>query len=156
MTVNTAAGSRLFIGTTAGDSNNTLADYEADSYVEVGEVEDLGQFGDQSQTITFATLKDGRVRKFKGPRDAGDMAVVCGADSSDDGQAAAIAAEATPFAYNIKVMLNDALTISGTPTTIYFRAKVMSKRRNVGNVSNVVKYDFTLAVDSALTEVAAT
>lgn len=154
MTVNTAGGSRLFIGTTLDAT--TLVEFQGDSYIEVGEVEDAGQVGDESAPITFTTLKDGRVRKFKGPRDAGTMTVVCGADSSDEGQAAMIAAEGTIFDYNFMVTLNDMLTLNGDPTTLFFRAKVMGKRRNIGNVSNVVKYNFNLGVDSAILEVAAT
>lgn len=154
MTINTAGGVRLFIG--SAPASATLPDFEADSYVEIGEVEDAGQVGDESAQITFTSLKDSRVRKLKGPRDAGTMTVVCGADTTDEGQDALIAAEATVFDYNFKVMLNDQLTLSGVPTTLYFAAKVMSKRRNIGNVSNVVRYTFNLGVNSAIFEVNAT
>lgn len=154
MGINTAGGSRLFIGTTAGTAS--LPDFEADSYIEVEEVEDAGQVGDESAAVNFTALKDGRVQKLKGPRDAGTMAVICGDLASDPGQDAMIAAEAQPFDYNFKVMLNDALTLSGTPTILYFKAKVMSQRRNIGNVTNVVKRAFNLGVNSAIFEVAAT
>lgn len=154
MTINTAGGSRFFIGTTV--PADTLVEFEADSYIEVGEVEDLGELGDEAEQITFTALKDGRVRKLKGPRDAGTMAVVCGADSSDEGQVAMIAAEASPLDFNFMVLLNDQLTISGTPTTLFYRGKVMSKRRNIGNVSNVVRYNFNVGVNSAVLEVAPT
>lgn len=154
MGINTAGGSRLFIGTTAPATD--AASFEADSYVEIEEVEDAGQVGDESQAVNFTALKDGRVQKLKGPRDAGTMAVVCGDSAGDPGQDALIAAEAQPFDYNFKVMLNDALTLSGTPTILYFRGKVMSQRRNIGNVTNVVKRSFNLGVNSAITEIAAT
>ena len=154
MTINTAGGSRFFIGTTAPADD--LAEFEADSYIEVGEVEDLGELGDEAEQITFTALKDGRVRKLKGPRDAGTMAIVCGADSSDEGQAAMIEAEASPLDFNFMVILNDQLTLSGTPTTLFYRGKVMSKRRNIGNVSNVVRYNFNVGVNSAVLEVQAT
>lgn len=154
MGVNTAAGSRLFIGTTAPATDE--ASFEADSYIEVEEVEDAGQVGDESAAVNFTALKDSRVQKFKGPRDAGTMAVVCGDSAGDPGQDAMIAAEGTKFDYNFKVMLNDALTLSGTPTILYFRAKVMSQRRNIGQVNNVVKRAFNLGVNSAIVEVAAT
>jgi hypothetical protein len=154
MTINTAGGVKFYIGTTAAAA--TIGEFEADSYVEVGEVEDAGQVGDESAEITFTALSDGRTRKLKGPRDAGTMAVVCGADSSDDGQAAMIEAEASPLDFNFRVQLNDQLTISGDPTFIYFRGKVMSKRRNIGNVSNVVRYNFNVGVNSEVLETAAT
>lgn len=154
MTVNTAGGSRFFIGTT-GDAESLL-DYEADSYIEVGEVEDMGQLGDESAEITFTALSDARVRKFKGARDAGTMAIVCGSDTSDAGQDAMVTAEASSFDYNFKVMLNDQVTIGGTPTVQYFSGKVMSKRRNIGNVGNVVRYNFNVGVNTVILEVPAT
>src|ERR1044072_4712691 len=145
MTVNTAGGATLYIGTSAIPANiddltdmQALAEFQADSYIEVGEIEDLGDFGDESEAITFTALKNSRTRKFKGPRDAGTMAIVVGDDPTDDGQAAMVAAEAQPLDYNFKVVLNDKLTLGGTPSESYFYGKVMSKRKNVGNVSNVV------------------
>jgi hypothetical protein len=154
MTINTAGGVRVFIGTTAPAAD--VAEFEQDSYIEVGEVEDAGEVGDEAEQITFTALKDGRVRKLKGPKDAGTMAIVCGADTSDEGQNALIAAEATPLNYNFMVILNDQLTINGEPTRIYFRGLVMSKRRNIGNVSNVVRYTFNVGVNTELYEVPAT
>lgn len=154
MTINTAGGVRVFIGTTA--PAESIAEFEQDSYIEVGEVEDAGEVGDEAEQITFTALKDGRVRKLKGPRDAGTMAIVCGADTSDEGQNALIAAEATPLNFNFMVILNDQLTLNGDPTRIYFRGLVMSKRRNIGNVSNVVRYTFNVGVNTELYEVPAT
>jgi hypothetical protein len=154
MTIGTASGSKFFIGTTV--EAETQAEFEADTYIEVGEVEDLGEIGDQSEQVTFTALSDGRTRKLKGPRDAGTQTVVCGADASDEGQAAMIAAEAQPLNYNIREELNDKLTLGGTPTILYYRGLVMSKRRNIGNASNVVRYNFQVGVNSAIIEVPAT
>lgn len=151
MTVNTAGGSKLYIGTT--QQATSQAAFEGDSYVEVGSIEDMGEIGDESQEIQFTTLADSRTQKFKGPRDAGTMQVVVGDDMTDAGQDAMVAAEASPLNYNFKITLNDPVTTGGTPTVIYFRARVMSKRRNIGNVSNVVRRTFNLGVNSATIEV---
>lgn len=147
----TASGSKFYIGGPGKPAN--LAAFEAESYIEVGEIEDLGQVGDESSEVTFVTLADGRVRKFKGPRDAGTQAIVCGATSSDEGQVAMIAAEGTPLDYAFKYELNDQLTISGTPTIGYYYGKVMGKRRNIGVATNVVRYNFNVGVNSAPIEV---
>lgn len=154
MTVNTAAGSTLAIGTTAAAT--TINEFEADTYQEVGEIEDLGEFGDQAEEINFTALPDRRVRKFKGSFNAGTLTAVCGSDSVDGGQDAMIAAFATDDDYNFRVQLNDKLTTGGTPTVLYFRGKVMSKQRNVGNVSNVVRQTFAVGINSEIFEVAAT
>lgn len=149
MTVNTAGGSKLYIGPPSEPAD--LAAYQAQSYTEVAEVEDMGQVGDESQPITFAALSDSRVRKFKGPKDAGTMAIVVGADLTDAGQDAMEAAEAQPLNYAFRVDLNDKLTLGGTPTMIWFYGQVFSKRFNIGNVSNVVRRNFTIGVNSRLT-----
>ena len=153
MTVNTAALSTLAIGTTT--VANDQADYEADSYTSVGEVEDLGEFGDTAEEITFTSLANRRVRKFKGSFDAGSLSVTCGNDSADAGQAAMLAAFASDNDYNFRVQLNDTPVGGSTPTTLYFSGKVTSKPKNVGNVSNVVRQMFTVGINTEILEVAA-
>lgn len=150
--VNTSGGSKLFIGGPNSNRDSVLADYQADSYVEVGEIEDLGAFGDKSEPITFTSLADGRVRKYKGPRDAGTQTVVVGDDPTDAGQVALEAAEAQNLNYNFYVELNDKLTLSGENSRHYFIAQVMSKERTVGNVSQVVKRNFVLGINSPITD----
>ena len=153
MTVHTAALSTLAIGTTTVANNQ--ADYEADSYAAVGEVEDLGEFGDTAEEITFTSLADRRVRKFKGSFNAGTLTVTVGKDTSDAGQAAMIAAFASDDDYNFRVQLNDTPVGGTTPTTLYFSGKVMSIPNNVGNVSNVVRQMFTVGINTEILEVAA-
>lgn len=151
MTINTASGTKIYIGGT--DEATELADFEADSYVEIGEVEDGGEFGDESEQINFTSLGDGRVRKLKGPRDAGSQNIVVGDDMTDEGQQAMDAAEQTPFDYNFKVEPNDAATLGGTNSVHYFRGKVMSRRRNIGNASNVLRKTYVVGINSAIIEV---
>ena len=154
MTVNTAATTTFSIGTTT--QATTQGEYEADSWTEVGEVEDHGEFGDEAEEITFTALSDRRVRKFKGSFNAGSLTCMCGSDGTDSGQAAMIAAFATDDDYNFRVILNDPVTSGGTPTTLYFKGKVMSKQRNVGNVSNVVRQTFNVGINSEILVIAAT
>lgn len=157
MTINAAAGARLFIGTSAIPTiptdyvdGDVLLEFVADSYIEIGEVEDLGEFGDESETITFTSLADSRTRKLKGPRDAGELTLVVGDDVLDDGQAALEAAERTPLDYNFKVILNDARTLGGENSVHYFYGKVMSKRRNVGQANNVIRRNFAVGINSPI------
>jgi hypothetical protein len=149
--INGASGSKLFIGSPNQNKDSVLADYEADSYTEVGEVEDLGEFGDESAIINFTSLSDGRVRKLKGARDAGTMPVTVGDDMTDEGQAAMEAAEAQNLNYSFYVELNDKLTLAGENSKHYFIGMVTSKRRNVGNASNVVRRVFNVGINSKIT-----
>lgn len=152
MSISTASGAKLFIATVTTEPAN-LAAYQALTWTEVGEVEDLGEFGDESAQVSFTALADARTRKLKGPRDAGSMAIVVGDDMLDDGQIAMEAAESSPLDHNFKVTLNDAITIGGDDSEHYFRGKVFSKRRNVGNASNVVRRNFSVGINSAILSV---
>lgn len=163
MTINTASGARLFIGSTAiptiandfdisdaGQKAAVLAEFEADSYVEVSEIESLGEFGDTAEEIKFTSLANSRTRKLKGPFDAGNVSVTVGDDPSDEGQIAMIAALAQKFDYNFKVISPDALTLGGTGTIEYFYGKVMTKAKNIGNASNVIRRSLTVGINSPI------
>jgi len=154
--INTATGSKIFIGPNVPTSADTVAEFSALTYTEIGLVETLGEFGDESSAVNFASLSDGRQRKAKGIRDAGAIAITVGDDPTDPGQLAMIAAEATPLKYAFKVVLNDQVTEGGTGSTMYFRGLVMSKRLNVGGADNVVRRTFNTGIDSAIYEVPAT
>lgn len=150
--INSAAGARLFIATTSGIPAN-LAAYQLLTWTEVGEVEDMGEFGDESELVQFTALKDARTRKMKGPRDAGTMAIIVGDDMLDDGQIAMEAAEATHLDWPIKVQLNDAITLAGDDSEHYFSGLVVSKRRNVGQANNVVRRNFAVAINTEILSV---
>ncbi|MGE8149809.1 hypothetical protein ACQKP5_00980 [Pseudomonas vancouverensis] len=127
--LNTAAGCRFSIGTKSGADTEAL--YKADVYVEVGEIEDLGEFGDTFSSVTFTSLRDGRVRKYKGTADAGDLTLTVGLDNGDAGQASLKVAhkDRTKGDYNIKITLNDGdpdAVPPVLPTTFYMRGKVMN------------------------------
>jgi len=156
MSVNTSAGASIFIGpATAAEPANAAA-YEGLTWTEIGEVESLGDFGDSSAVINFTSLKDARVRKLKGARDAGDLPLVVGYDAFDVGQLALIAAEATKFGYAFKVVLDDSKDANDTDSTFYFLAKVMGKRLTVGDVSAVTKRAYTLGISTKITEAPST
>lgn len=152
MAITTSAGAKFYIGPV----NNTAEDetaYAALSYVEVGEVETLGEFGDSAQAVTFTSLGDARVRKLKGSFDAGDIALTVANDPADPGQIALVAASKTKFSYAIKVVAADAADENDTDSTFYFRGKVMTRRLNVGGANDVTKRSFTVGIDSEIVEI---
>lgn len=153
MTIASAAGAKAFIGTTV--LATTESAFAADAYVEIGQVEDLGELGDESEAITFASLGDARVRKLKGARDAGTLVLVVGRDPLDPGQIALKAAEKTSFEHNIKIVANDAPDADHTNSVYYFRGLVMSARDNYGQQNNVVRTTFNIGINSAIIEVPA-
>ena len=148
--VNTSSGSKIYIGTTAANG-------ASDSYVEIGEVQNMGDFGRQYEQINYSTLGDRNVRKFKGQRDDGNIELELGRKANDSGQAAMIVAMDSDQDYNFKVTLNDDTDTTGsTPTTFIFKAKVMGYRTNVGGPNQVVGARATLGIKSgSITETAA-
>lgn len=150
MAIASTTGARIFIGPTTAAAD--LAAYQALTYVEIGEVESIGEFGDQASTITFTSLGDARVRKRKGVRDAGDLSVTVANDPHDAGQLAAIAAEKTSFTYAIKVVVADAPDANDTDSTFYFHALVSSARLNVGAANEIVKRVFAMLIDTEIFE----
>lgn len=152
MAIVTASGSKIYIGpSVVKTAADTLAEMAAlTPYTEIGEVQNLGQFGDTANIVNFVSLSDARVRKTKGARDAGTLALVCGRDPLDAGQIAVIAAEASSSEYAFKVVANDEPNATGTPTTYYFRGIVTSKSENYGSADDVVTVTFNVGVNSEL------
>ena len=100
MTIKTSAGITLLIGPAhnvsygedAAGITAAIAALKALDYIEIGEVEDAGEIGDEAGTADFTALGNRRKRKVKGTFDAGSQTVILGEDPKDTGQAALKAA----------------------------------------------------------------
>lgn len=160
MSISTTAGARFFIGPVVNVSTinamtdeNALLFFEAivdGDWEEIFEIEDLGERGDSAEEITFTALNNRRVRKLKGPRDAGTQEIVCGRDPLDDGQQAMIAAEKTDFDYAFKAILADAPDENHSNSIEYMAGMVLGAPTNLGNVSNVTRSTFSVGINTAI------
>jgi hypothetical protein len=153
MTVVTANNATVSIGGALAMADPAQADFEALTFVPVGEVESIGAFGDKANIVNFTSLADGRVRKSKGARDAGNFTVVVGRDPEDSGQAAMTAAQATTFKYGIKIELADAPGPGWTNTIFYLKVIVASANVDVGANDHIVRINYDLGIDSEIVEV---
>lgn len=151
-----ANGTKVYISTAVTAEPADAASYAALTWVEIGDVESLGEFGDDSPILSAMTLQDERVFKAKGARDAGTLAITVLDRPDDAGQLAMIAAEASKFNYPFKVVLPNRVTVGGTDQIEYMIGLVSSKRLNVGDNSNFLRRTFNVAVNSKITSVAAT
>jgi len=151
MAVSTSSGARVYFGTTAAidftSDATAKAAFEGDTYQEVGEVQNLGEFGDESSTVTFQSLGDSRVRNLKGAANAGVLALVVGRDPTDAGQVALRAAQKTRFEYNVKIVLADAEDEDHSDSVFYLRVLVMSDRRTAGSGDDVTTETFNLGIN---------
>lgn len=146
----TATGTKVYIGPSVTNTTDTASEFAALEWTEIGLVESIGEYGDQSSSVTGAVLGDGRQRKAKGARDAGELALTVFHAGDDVGQQALIAAEATYNNYAFKVVLPNRLNATGTDEIQYFRGLVMSKRLNVGGNDNLVRDTYNTAVNSPI------
>ena len=148
----TASGTQVFIGASVTvQEADSLAEFQAMSaWTEIKNVESVGEFGHQSNDVTFAALGDARTQHAKGARDAGQMTITVAHDPLDVGQAAIEAAEQTNFNYAFKVVLPDAPTAAYGNTVQYFRGLVQSRRKNIGTNDNVIRNTYNVGVNSEL------
>jgi len=163
MAIHINAGSKIYISqtTVTPDTINAMDDATALSfyegivdYIEIEEVEDMGSVGDSAEDVTFTAVGNRRVRHLKGSFDAGTQTLTCGRDPLDDGQVQLAVAQRTDFDYAFKIELNDARTANHTKSVLYYAGKVMSNPTNLGNVSNVVRREFTVGIGTAVLEIA--
>jgi hypothetical protein len=156
MTIFATNGAKTYIGGTITVPTGDLdqASFAGQVWIEVGETENLGTFGDTAAEITFDSIGANRTRRLKGTRNAGNMELVCGLDYADAGQLALIAAEKTIHDYAFRVVFNDAPP-GGTPSERMFAAKVASAAEAADAANNVVKLNATLWINSNVVRVSA-
>jgi hypothetical protein len=139
MSVQSNAGTKWFIG----PPNSTAAtqnDFEALVYSEVGEVEEVPQFGDVATVIRASVLNDARVKKAVGTKDGQEMTIPYLFDPADTGQADLRDAGVSDTEYAFKVELDDAGSGSpSNPTTFYWRGKLYGEPVVIGTADNFVR-----------------
>lgn len=144
------SGSKLYVGQSLAtkSTNFVVADFNTQSWVEVGFVETIGAFGDEASSVTFDSIGQSRTYKLKGNRNAGDLAVVCAINYTDQGQATLRGAETVPNNYAFKVAFNDMPSGGSTPSLRYFIGLIMTAREQLDGANNVMKLNTTIAINS--------
>jgi hypothetical protein len=147
-------GARIYVSATPltdiEGSADAIGDFSGLTYdSEVGLIESFGEFGRQFDLATFQAVKDGRTYKLKAGFNDGQLQLTVGQDLSDAGQAALKSyAQATDQnTYPFKITLVGA---GASFDTIYFGAKVMSFRTQMGAANAVVKAMVTLEVNTPI------
>jgi len=155
MAEKTAAGAKFYIGP-ANETAVTESEFKLLSYVEVGAVVDIPEFGISYQSVTSDQLGSRLTKMFKGQKSAGAPTIVYDHDADDAGQANIADALDSDSDYAFKITLDDAGTGSpSSPTTFYFRAKVMSSPITIGTANNMVRRSVQIGINSVPVEVPA-
>ncbi len=116
----------------------TVVAFQGLSYTQVGTIENMGEFGRLFETVTFNSISSGRTLKLKGPYNDGQMQLGLGADLSDAGQILfnTYGQAADQNTYPIQIQL-----VGSDPSWafVYFGAKIMSFRFNLGQANSVIR-----------------
>lgn len=112
MDASPSAGTKLYMGGTSAAALLT------DTYVEIGGIESIPEFGRSYNEVTFTPLAERGVQKYKGSFNDGSVTVPLAKDLSNAGQAALYAARDSDFDYNFKVVANDKVAPESFTVTI--------------------------------------
>lgn len=132
MASHTAAGSLLKI-CAAQPATYDAAGYAALSWTTVAEITNFGEFDRVYNLIKHNPVATRGTVKRKGSYDEGQMNLEMALDNDDAGQIIMKAASRSDSDYSIQVY------DSADNQPYYFQAQVMSFRRSIGGVDNIVK-----------------
>ena len=141
MTIQSAAGTTLGISASAPATFNA-AGYNALTFTNIGEITDLGEFGREYNLITHNPIDTRATKKLKGSYNEGQASLTVALDTDDAGQTLCKTASQSDADYYFKVVMQNG-------DKYFYPAKVMSFKRGVGSVDNVVSATINLEITSA-------
>lgn len=148
----TSAGTKLYVSATAPATYNK-AGFEALSWTEVGEITDLGDFGKQYNTVTFAPINSRKTFKRKGSYNEGAISIQAARVGGDAGQTILLAGLDSDDSYSFKIAHNNIATTSGTVQ--YFGGQIMSYTTSgISGPDSIVMANINVEIDGSIVEVA--
>ena len=150
MAVDVSTGT-LFAVVAGEPATHDDAGFAALTWVPVGEVTDLPEYGPDVTVVTHEPLETGITEKHKGFINYGSLAVGLGRDSADAGQA--VLSEAT-----VGATKNDEHSFRVTfpnGSIHYYTGKVFSYTTNAGSANSIVSSTANVEINSTIVEVAA-
>jgi len=133
----TSAGTKLYVSATL-PATYDKAGFTALTWVEVGEISDLGSFGKKYNLVTFNPLGDRKTIKRRGSYNNGTLSLKMAAVPTDGGQV--ILQDADDDSLGFKVV-----TQSGS--TYYFSGQVMGVTLEVGSVDQIMGASCDIEID---------
>lgn len=134
----------------AGTSVLTASDFEALTYTEISQLQDLGEYGDTAEDLTFSLVNDDRLHYRKGSVDGGVLPLVLSYDPDDDGQAALKTASESRSNFAFKIELGGVPGVPPAEEVFYFRGRVLRYRSDVGGPDRVLSINSEIAINSAI------
>lgn len=141
----TTSGTQIFISNTLPATQDETG-YAALTWIEVGEVTDIAEFGRTYEEIITNYLNQRRVAKHKGNYDEGSPAITVTRNTEDGGQQACQTALASDDNSAFKILHQNA-------DVDYFEAKVLSYTQEIGAANKTYNASIQLSIDSDIVPV---
>jgi Lambda phage tail tube protein, TTP len=125
-------------------ADETIAGYEALTWLVVGEVTDIPEFGPAHEVVTHIPLATGITAKYHGAKNNGSITVPMALDVADPGQAIVRSALLNKKRHSFSVTYIDG-------AVDYFQGKVFSFTRGA-NISAVVTASVNIEIETDITE----
>lgn len=119
-----SVGSTLSVVATAPGTYDGTG-FAALTWVPVGEIEDVPEFGASRSSVTFTPLTTGVTQKYGGSTDPGKLTIKFLSNTDDAGQIVLKAGRASTSPISVKIM-------SQNGDVYYFRAIVLSCKLTIG------------------------
>lgn len=146
MVARTSAGTT--IGIDQAPATNDQTGFEALTFVTIGEVTDLGEYGKVYNLVTHNPLGNRQTKKFKGSYNNGSISMQIAINELDLGQIDALAASVSDLSFGFKVTKQNG-------AVDYFSAKVMSFTNSIGSVDNIESGTIQLEIDDDIVPIPA-
>jgi hypothetical protein len=146
----TSTGTKLSV-VAAVPATFTEAGFDALTFVEVGEVTSIPEFGPNVQVVTHEPLATGVTEKYKGFINYGSLALEAAYDDGDAGQGVmsdAVTGATQNDEHSFKIEMQDG-------SVRYFTGKVFSYTENPGAANSMVACSMQLEINSPVLKVAA-
>jgi len=154
-----AKGTKVFIASeTLLPATYDVAGYDELTWLEVGMIEDVGEFGPDASIGSFTPISTGIACKFMGTTDNGEITLSIAKTTTDSGLAALIARQGNPDSVAMKIQLSAVGTTTSGHTKpakyqrYFFPGLVRSAKVTVGAGDDVVKIMSALVINGAIVE----
>lgn len=140
-----SAGSGLFVCLSLPATNNA-AGYQALTFIEVGEVTNIGEIGRKYNQVTVNNLKQRQTRILKGSYTEGAPQITINYAPGDDGQVAMLAALNQDGNVSFKFELQDG-------TEKFAQGLVLAAPFTIGGVDDVTSGTYDIALNTNIVTV---
>lgn len=141
----TLAGAKVYISNAEVSLPLNQAAFAALSWVEIGSVGNLGDYGSSPNMISYNTLATQVASKAKGVEDAGELSIEVARIFDDAGQVKIRAAALTKFNWAIKIEYADAPSAAYTNTIMYAAGPVAGPQMLGGSTDDFIREQYTVA-----------